>query len=152
MYPVVLIFLCTLESLAVPSIKHNVISSEQCLKLDGLIRSLGKGQTSAATVRDFLSDQKIAATEKACVGPTCEGSECCRCCCHGTGQCCTVQQWANDFGVTASLSSEHAPNLCTCSNGTPASGARCVLSSVIKPCHLPALPSCYIAARSNSKV
>ena len=131
MYTAVLIFFCTRWSLVAASTTHNVISSKQCNDLSGLLRSLLKGQQSVSHVRDFLSAQKISATEKACVGPTCEGYECCRCCCHG--QCCTVQQWAEDLGIKASLSSSnsnnghHTPNLCTCRNGTPASGTRYII-------------------------
>ena len=83
-------------SQAVPT-TNKLMSSAQCHELSKLLR-----QESVATVRHFLNDHKISATEKTCVGPTCEGGECCRCCSHG--RCSTVQEWANDLGITASLS------------------------------------------------
>ena len=101
----IVIFVCMCWSRAtsrgVPT-TNKLMSKSQCHELSKLLR-----QQSVATVRRFLSDHKISATQKTCVGSTCEGGECCRCCSHG--RCSTVQEWANDLGITASLSSVKHP-------------------------------------------
>ena len=118
----VLILLCAREAaLAAP---NNFISSNQCQELSSILRSVRKGQQSVSTAINFLHDQKISAQGKACTGASCEGYDCCRCCCYS--KCCSPQQWAKDLGIKASLSGVATKKRCTCANGTPAAGARCV--------------------------